>query len=76
MYLEEDPDLDAPFAGALLFVRWSPEGDQPVGHLETEHLVTGRKRSDVKLQLGALTLHDVKNHLERLIATKQELSDW
>lgn len=76
MYLEEDPDGDARFAGALLFVRWSPEGDQPVGHLETEHLATGHKRSDVKRQLGALTLHEVKNQLERLIATKQELPDW
>jgi hypothetical protein len=76
MYLEEDPDLEGRFAGALLFVRWSPEGDQPVGHLETEHLATGRKRSDVTRQLGALTLHEVKNHLERLIATKQEPPDW
>jgi hypothetical protein len=76
MYLEEDPGGDPQFEGALLFVRWSRDGGQPVGHLETEYLAVGQTRSDVKRQLAALSLHDVKNHLERLITQKPELPDW
>jgi hypothetical protein len=76
MYIEEDPGGDPPFAAALLFVRWSQDGDQPVGHLETDYLVAGLTRVDVKRELGSLALHDVKRHLERLITQKQELPDW
>lgn len=76
IYVEETPELGSRFAAALLFVRWSPGGDQPVGHLESEYLAFGNSRSSVKTQLGTLTLQDVKQHLERLIEGRRELPDW
>ena len=47
-----------------------------MGHLETERLAVGDRRSDVKSVLYALSLHDVKAHLERLLEQKKELPDW
>jgi hypothetical protein len=76
VYIEEEPAADKPFAAALIFVQWSPDGAQPVGHLETEHLAVGDGRAEVKNALYALSLHDVKAHLERLIEQHKELPDW
>jgi hypothetical protein len=76
IYIDEEPAADKPFAAALIFVRWSEDGAQPVGHLETEHLVVGDRRSEVKSVLYALSLHDVKAHLERLIEQQKESPDW
>ena len=76
IYIEEEPTADKPFAAALIFVQWSPDGAQPVGHLETEHLAVGDGRAEVKNALYALSLHDVKAHLERLIEQHKELPDW
>jgi hypothetical protein len=72
----EKHSADKPFAAALIFVRWSADGAQPVGHLETEHLAVGDRRADVKDALHALSLHDVKAHLERLIEQHKEQPDW
>ena len=76
VYIEEDHGEDGMYAAALLFVRWSPDGAQPVGHLETEQIAFARRRSEVKSALHALSLHEVKDHLERIIEQKKELPDW
>ncbi len=76
VYIEEDETANQKYSAALIFVRWSSDGAQPVGHLETEPLAEADRRAEVKSALYALTLHQVKGHLERLIEEKGELSDW
>ena len=63
-----DANVDGGFAAALLFVQWSEGGDRPVGHLETDYLAFGATDKDAKAGVHALTLYEVKEHLERLIA--------
>lgn len=75
-FISEDGDPAAPIQGALLFVRWSSDGAQPVGHVETEYLTAGSKRSDVKATLLALPLPAIKEHLDRAIARAEEVPDW
>ena len=62
---------DAPQGGrygaALLFVRWG-EGDRPVGHLETEYLAFGATPDEALAPVLALTLEQVKAHLDRCVA--------
>lgn len=76
IYVDEEHGGPERFAAALLFVRWSDDGTQPVGHLETDYLSHADTRTDVKAPLEALTLADIKDHLERLIAERPELTDW
>ena len=69
-------DLKLRFGGALLFVRWSEDGTQPIGHLETCYLVQSDDRVDVRSRLHALSLYEVKEHLDRLVDEHQSLPDW
>ena len=76
VYIVEDDSAAARYAAALLFVQWSADGVEPVGHLETDYLAASDRRADVKKALYELPLHEVKDHLERLIGKKKELPDW
>ena len=76
VYIEEDADAKERYAAALVFVKWSPDGAQPVGHLETHYLAYADQRTTVKETLHGLSLHEVKDHLEQLIEKKKELLDW
>ncbi len=76
VYIEEDETTNKKYSAALIFVRWSSDGAQPVGHLETVPLAVADRRAEVKSALYALTLHQVKGHLERLIEEKKGLPDW
>ena len=76
VYIEEDETTNKKYSAALIFVRWSSDGAQPVGHLETVPLAVADRRAEVKSALYALTLHQVKGHLERLIEEKKRLPDW
>jgi hypothetical protein len=76
MYVDETPAADGRFGGALLFVRWSSAGDQPEGHLETDYLAHGRTPAEVEERLRALTLHQIKDHLDRLVQQAKELPRW
>jgi len=68
IYVEDEPDLRELYGAALLFVRWSPAGDRPVGHLETDALAWGRTPEEATERLGALSLYDVKGALDEAIA--------
>jgi hypothetical protein len=72
IYLEEEPDERGRYGASLLFVRWSPGGDRPVGHLETEPLAWGRSPAEAEERLKALSLYDVKAALEGAIAGAPE----
>ncbi len=74
--IEEERTADKPFAAALIFVRWSSDGTQPVGHLETDSLVYAHDSVEAKASIHELTLHEVKAHLEELIEKHKEIPDW
>ena len=66
-FVDEMADSDGRYGAALLFVRWSEAGDRPVGHLETDYLARAETPAGALAALLALTLADVKQHLDRLI---------
>jgi hypothetical protein len=68
IYLDDEPDVRGLFGASLLFVRWSPAGDRPVGHVETEPLAWGRSPEEASRRIGALSLYDVKAALDEAIA--------
>jgi hypothetical protein len=68
IWVDETPDERDRVPGALLFIRWSPDGSAPDGHLETDWLVRGSDADDVRARLGALSLYDVKAMLDERIA--------
>ena len=69
-FVDETPDAEGRYGAALLFVRWSDSGDRPVGHLETEYLASGATPAEALAPLLALTLHELKQHLDRCIDQK------
>jgi len=66
-FVDETPDAHGRYGAALLFVRWSDAGDRPVGHLETGYLASGATPAEALAPLLALTLHELKEHLDRCI---------
>jgi hypothetical protein len=68
IYVDDEPDVRGLYGAALLFVRWSAGGDQPVGHVETETLAWGRTAIEAEERLKALSLYDVKAALDESIA--------
>jgi hypothetical protein len=71
--VDESPDEDGRFGGSVLFVRWSSEGDRPVGHVETPDLVHGASPEEADRLVRQLTLHEVKAALDRAVAAQSEL---
>ncbi|MFL5401875.1 MAG: hypothetical protein ACJ8BF_03575 [Gemmatimonadales bacterium] len=67
IYVDEEPDVRGRYGAALLFVRWSPAGDRPAGHVETETLVWGRSAAEAQSRLESLSLYDVKAALDEAI---------
>jgi len=70
-YVDDAPDARGGYGAALLFVRWSDAGDRPVGHLETDYLFRGATPADALAPLLALTLQDVKWHLDACIQRQE-----
>jgi hypothetical protein len=60
IFVEEQPDQRGRYGASLLFVRWSPAGDRPVGHVETEVLAWGRTRARRRTDQGAFALRREK----------------
>jgi hypothetical protein len=72
IYVDEEPDVRGMYGAALLFVRWSPGGDRPVGHLETDTLAWGRTPEEAESRLESLSLYDVKAALDEAISQAPE----
>ena len=68
IYADEEPDVRGRYGAALLFVRWSPSGERPVGHVETETLAWGKTPGEAESRLESLSLYDVKAALDEAIA--------
>ena len=74
---DESGDPARPFAAYLLFVRWR-EGD-PVasGHLETDFISFANSEDEARSLVGALSLNEVKSHLDQLIeARRGDATPW
>jgi hypothetical protein len=65
--VDDVPDAGGRYGAALLFVRWG-DGERPVGHLETDYLAFGPTPESALAPLLALTLREVKEHLDRCAA--------
>jgi hypothetical protein len=65
-FVDDSPDASGRYGAALLFVRWG-DGERPVGHLETDYLAFGRTPGEALAPLLALTLQQVKEHLDRCV---------
>ena len=76
VYVDEEPGPDGRLGGALLFVRWTASGDQPEVHLESGYLAYGRTAAEVEERVHALTLHEVKDELDRSIQRATERPAW
>lgn len=74
IYVDEEPDARGLYGAALLFVRWSPGGERPVGHVETDVLVRGKTPAEAAERLHSLSLYDVKAALDEAIA--QAPGEW
>jgi len=68
VFVDDDPDAAGVFGAALLFLRWAPGGERPIGHLETDYLAHAATAAAAAAAVAALTLHDVKAHLDRCLA--------
>lgn len=68
IYVDDEPGDRGLYGAALLFVRWSPGGDRPVGHLESETLARAPTQALASERLEAISLFDVKAALEDAIA--------
>ena len=61
----------AAYAGYLLYVRWARIGAQaPEGHLETAYLAAASTAEEVRRQIGAMRLDEVKRALDQLVAER------
>lgn len=67
VYVDDEPDERGRHGAALLFVRWSPAGDRPTGHVETPPLAWGRTVEEAEERVKALSLYDVKAALDEAI---------
>jgi hypothetical protein len=62
----DDATGDGRYGAALLFVRWGDSS--PVGHLETDYLAFGSTPDEALASVLALTLEQVKAHLDQCVA--------
>lgn len=67
-FVDDAPDAQGRYGAALLFIRWSSGADKPVGHLETDYLAFGPTPDAALAPVLALTLQEVKAHLDRCAA--------
>jgi hypothetical protein len=64
-FADDAPDAHG-YGAALMFVRWG-NSDRPVGHLETDYLAFGATPEEALAPLLALTLEQVKAHLDQCV---------
>lgn len=77
VWVDEEPDAAGQYGAAMLFVRWSPDGDRPVGHVETPYVGFGATQEEARALVHALTLHDVKAKLEdAIVASRERREPW
>jgi hypothetical protein len=68
VFVDDEPDAGGRFGAALLFLRWAPGGERPIGHVESDYLAHAATPAEATAAVAALSLHDVKAHLDRCVA--------
>lgn len=66
-FVDDTPDALGRYGAALLFLQWSTGADRPAGHLETDYLAFGPTPDEAEAPVLALTLAEVKAHLDRCV---------
>lgn len=74
--VEDVPDEHGRYGAAVVFVRWSDQGDRPVGHVETPYLAFGATPAEARAELLKLSLHDLKRLLDAAIARAERRGEW
>jgi len=69
VFSDDDPAPDGTYGASLLFVRWS-DRQEPDGHLESDYLARAADPREAEAALGRLTLEEVKQQLDLLIARR------
>lgn len=69
--VEQIGDLRTPFAGYLVFPRWSHGGREIVGHVQTPILTRGRSHAKVVDSIGEIALIEIKKLLDEGIQRMQ-----
>ena len=69
-FVDDEPDALGRYGAALLFIQWAEGTGRPAGHLETDYLALGRTPAEAVAPLLALTLAEVKAHLDRCIEAR------
>lgn len=69
VFSDDELAADGRYGASLLFIRWSTD-QQPDGHLETDYLAFAADPLEAEAQVAALTLAEVKHHLDRLILAR------
>ena len=60
------------FGAYLLFMQWRRLGPPGIDtHVETDYLVFGGTAAEVRAAIGAMSLHQVKAHLDALVRGRQ-----
>lgn len=66
---DENRAFEERWGGYLFFVKWARIGaSAPEGHLESDVLARGATESEARERVGAMTLSEVKQVLDQLIA--------
>jgi hypothetical protein len=73
--VDETGDPAQPYAGYLLFVRWTTTDFVAAGHLETQYLTFGLDEATVAKAMGSLRLSDAKHALDEVIAQQTPPAD-
>ncbi len=76
IYADDAPGPDGRFGAALLFVRWTAEGERPEGHVESDYLGFGSTVQEAEAALRKLTLWEVKAQLDRAIERSRAVPEW
>ncbi|MEK6769952.1 MAG: hypothetical protein AABY85_13335 [Gemmatimonadota bacterium] len=67
VFSDDDPDAAGAYGASLLFIRWSKD-NEPDGHLESDYLARAKDPAAAEAEVGGMTLAEVKNALDMLIA--------
>jgi len=74
IWVDDEPDERGRFGASLLFVRWSPDGERPLGTVESPALAWGKTAEEAESRVKAFSLYDVKEALDTAIRARPE--DW
>jgi hypothetical protein len=69
VFSDDDPDAEGYYGASLLFIRWSPS-QEPDGHLESDYLSRAQDAGKAEAEIGRMTLAQVKEALDALIARR------